>query len=107
VLLSIPLSIVQAALGADIEVPTLDGKVKYTVPEGTQTGSVFRLRGKGIPSLRGGARGDQFVTVHVETPVGLTYEQKEILRQFGATTSSMQTSSDASKRDGKKRKRGK
>jgi molecular chaperone DnaJ len=108
VLLSIPLSIVQAALGAEIEVPTLDGKVKYTVPEGTQTGSVFRLRGKGIPSLRGGARGDQFVTVHVETPVGLTPEQKELLRQFGQSASSGYAApSDTSKRDGKKRKRGK
>ncbi|MDR2665194.1 MAG: molecular chaperone DnaJ [Oscillospiraceae bacterium] len=110
VLLSIPLSFVQAALGAEIEVPTLDGKVKYAVPEGTQTGSVFRLRGKGIPNLRGGSRGDQFVTVRVETPVSLTPEQKEILRQFDRAASSGTPHSDppdTSKRDGKKRKRGK
>ena len=63
VLYELPISIVQASLGAEVEVPTLDGKVKYTVPEGTQSGTVFRLRGKGIPYLRGGGRGDQFITV--------------------------------------------
>ena len=78
-----PISIVQASLGAEVEVPTLDGKVKYTVPEGTQSGTVFRLRGKGIPYLRGGGRGDQFITVKVKTPKGLTNEQKELLRKLG------------------------
>ena len=82
VLLSMPISFVQAALGADVEVPTLDGKVKYSIPPGTQTGSVFRLRGKGIPSLRGSARGDQFVTVNVSVPTKLTSEQKDLLQQF-------------------------
>jgi molecular chaperone DnaJ len=86
VLLDMPLSFAQVALGADIEVPTLDGKVKYAVPAGTQTGAVFRLRGKGIPSVRGSARGDQFVTVRVVTPTKLTDEQKELLRQFAGTT---------------------
>ena len=85
VLYELPISIVQAALGAEIEVPTLDGKVKYTVPEGTQTGTVFRLRGKGIPYLRGGGRGDQFVTVKVVTPKNLSHEQKELLRKLGET----------------------
>lgn len=82
VLYNMNITIVQAALGAEIEVPTLDGKVKYTVPEGTQSGAVFRLRGKGITNLRGGGRGDQFVTVRVEIPTGLSHEQKELLRKF-------------------------
>ena len=85
VLVEIPVSFVQAALGAEIEVPTLDGKVKYSVPEGTQTGTVFRLRGKGIQNLRGSGRGDQFVTVTVVVPKGLSDEQKEILRKFAET----------------------
>ena len=83
VLYELPISIVQASLGAEVEVPTLDGKVKYTVPEGTQSGTVFRLRGKGIPYLRGGGRGDQFITVRVETPKNLSHEQKELLRKLG------------------------
>lgn len=77
-----PISFVQAALGAEVQVPTLDGKVKYSIPEGTQNGDVFRLRGKGIPYLRGNGRGDQFVTVSVVTPTHLSEEQKELLRQF-------------------------
>jgi len=85
VLFEQPISIVQAALGAELEVPTLDGKVKLTVPEGTQTDAVFRLKGKGIPFLRGGGRGDQFVTVRVVTPKGLNPDQKELLRKLGDT----------------------
>lgn len=77
-----PITFVQAALGAEIEVPTLDGKVKYTIPEGTQTGSVFRLRGKGIPFLRGNGRGDQYVKVNIEVPKKLSEKQKELLREF-------------------------
>jgi len=87
VLYDMSISIVQAALGAEVEVPTLDGKVKYNIPEGTQTGTVFRLRGKGVTNLRGGGRGDQFVTVKVEIPTGLTGEQKDLLRKFGETMS--------------------
>ncbi|MCL1828771.1 MAG: molecular chaperone DnaJ [Oscillospiraceae bacterium] len=82
VLFSMPISFTQAALGAELEVPTLDGNVKYTLPEGTQTGSVFRLKGKGIPSLRGGGRGDQFITVNIEIPKTLTARQKELLLEF-------------------------
>lgn len=82
VLLTMPISFVQAALGAEIEVPTLDGKVKYSIPVGTQTGTVFRLRGKGIQSLRGSSRGDQFVTVSVAVPTTLSTEQKELLQKF-------------------------
>ena len=85
VLLEQELSFVQAALGAEIEVPTLDGNVKLNIPEGTQTGSVFRLRGKGIPLLRGGGRGDQFVTVNIVVPKGLNSTQKERLREFAAS----------------------
>ena len=83
VLYELPISFTQAALGAQVEVPTLDGPVKYTIPEGTQTGSVFRLRGTGIPYLRGSGRGDQYITVTVTTPKNLTEKQKELLRQLG------------------------
>ncbi|MCX7710422.1 MAG: molecular chaperone DnaJ [Clostridia bacterium] len=82
VLCDIPITFVQAALGSELEVPTLDGKVKYTIPEGTQTGSVFRLRGKGIPYLRGNGRGDQYVKVVVEVPKKLSESQKALLREF-------------------------
>ena len=77
-----PITFVQAALGDEIEVPTLDGKVKYKVPEGTQTGTVFRLREKGIPRLRGNSRGDQYVKVVVDVPKKLNESQKDILREF-------------------------
>ena len=85
VLLEQEISYAQAALGAEVEVPTLDGKVKLTIPEGTQPGAVFRMRGKGIPYLRGGGRGDQFVTVSIKVPKNLTGSQKELLRQFAAS----------------------
>ena len=71
-----------AALGADLAEPTLDGKVKLTIPEGTQPGAVFRLRGKGIPYLRGGGRGDQFVTVTISVPKGMNGAQKDALRAY-------------------------
>ena len=85
VLLEQEISYAQAALGAEVEVPTLDGKVKLSIPEGTQPGAVFRLRGKGIPYLRGSGRGDQFVTVTIRVPKNLTGSQKELLRQFAAS----------------------
>ena len=85
VLLDQDINFAQATLGAEIEVPTLDGKVKLTIPEGTQSGTTFRLRGKGIPYVRGNGRGDQFVTVNVRTPKNLTSSQKELLRQFAAS----------------------
>ncbi|MDO4989389.1 MAG: DnaJ C-terminal domain-containing protein, partial [Eubacteriales bacterium] len=85
VLLEQEISYAQAVLGAEVEVPTLDGKVKLTIPEGTQPGAVFRLRGKGIPYLRGSGRGDQFVSVTVKVPKNLTGSQKELLRQFAAS----------------------
>ena len=80
-----PITFTQAVLGAELEIPTIDGKVKYTIPEGTQTGTVFRLRGKGIPVLNGRGRGDQYVTVTIETPRNLNKDQKEALRKFGET----------------------
>ena len=79
------ISYAQATLGAEVEVPTLDGKVKLSIPEGTQPGTTFRMRGRGIPSLRGGGRGDQFVSVKLAVPRGLTGSQKELLRQFAAS----------------------
>lgn len=82
VLFEMPINIVQASLGAEVEVPTLDGKVKYKIPEGTQSGTVFRLKGKGIPHLNSSGRGDQFVSVKVETPRDLSSHQKDLLRQF-------------------------
>ena len=85
VLLEQEISYAQATLGAEVEVPTLDGKVKLTIPEGTQPGAVFRLRGKGIPFLRGSGRGDQFVSVTIKVPKNLTGSQKELLRQFAAS----------------------
>jgi len=78
-----PITFVEATLGAEIEVPTIDGKVKYNIPEGTQSETVFRLRGKGVPKLHGGgARGDQYVTIKVEIPKNLNEKQKDILRSF-------------------------
>jgi molecular chaperone DnaJ len=77
-----PITFAQAVLGAELEIPTIDGKVKYSIPEGTQTGTVFRLKGKGIPSLNGRGRGDQYVTVTLETPRGLNKAQKEALKNF-------------------------
>ena len=71
-----------AALGGEITVPSLDGESRITLPEGTQTGQVFRLRGKGIKNLRSGAKGDLFCRVYVETPVNLSAEQKKILKSF-------------------------
>ncbi len=80
-----PITFAQAVLGAELEIPTIDGKVKYSIPEGTQTGTVFRLKGKGIPVLNGRGRGDQYVTVTIETPRSLNREQKEALRKFSET----------------------
>lgn len=82
VLCEVPINIVQATLGAEIKVPTLDGQVTMKVPEGTQPGRVMRLKGKGIPSLRGGSRGDQLVRMKVVVPTRLTEKQKDALQKF-------------------------
>ena len=78
----VPVTFPQASLGADIEVPTLEGKVRMKIAAGTQSGTVFRLKGKGAPSLRGGGRGDQLVRVLIETPRKLTARQRELLEEF-------------------------
>ena len=85
VLCEVPITFAQAALGAEIQVPTLDGKVSFDLPEGTQTGTTFTLAGKGIPMVGRNRRGDQLFTVVVETPTKLTREQKELLRQLDDT----------------------
>ena len=82
VLCEAPITFPQAVLGAELEIPTIDGKVKYDIPEGTQSGTTFRLKGKGIPALNGRGRGDQYVTVYIETPRNLNREQKEALKKF-------------------------
>lgn len=78
----VPISFADAALGGELEVPTLDGRVKLKIPEGTQTGKLFRLRGKGVSPVRGGGPGDLLCKVAVETPVQLSKKQKELLREF-------------------------
>ena len=77
-----PITFSDAALGGELEVPTLEGRVKLKIPEGTQTGKLFRLRGKGVKPVRGGSVGDLLCRVVVETPVQLTKKQKELLQQF-------------------------
>ncbi|MBL9060317.1 MAG: molecular chaperone DnaJ [Mangrovicoccus sp.] len=79
----VPVSMTSAALGGEIEVPTIDGgRSRVKVPSGTQSGRQMRLRGKGMPALRGGMRGDMFIEMAVETPVNLTQRQKQLLREF-------------------------
>ncbi|MEM1175888.1 MAG: molecular chaperone DnaJ [Pseudomonadota bacterium] len=78
----VPVSFATAALGGDVELPTLDGTVSLKVPAGTQSGKVFRLRGKGVVTVRDPRKGDLFATLSVETPVNLTDEQKKVLREF-------------------------
>lgn len=82
----IPITYAQAVLGDEITVPTIDGKVSYTVPEGTQPGTTFRLRNKGITYVNGKGRGDQYVRVSIEVPTNLTGKQKDMLREFEAST---------------------
>ncbi len=78
----LPITFAQAALGDEVEVPTVHGKVQFTIPAGTQTGKVFRLKGKGAPNVHGYGKGDQHVQVRVITPTKLTDRQKELLREF-------------------------
>jgi molecular chaperone DnaJ len=81
---TIPVSVVQAALGAEIQVPGLNGDEKLKIPEGTQSGAVFRHKGKGMPDPRGGGKGDLYYHVRVLTPVKLTREQRKLMEQLGA-----------------------
>lgn len=85
VYVTVPLTYSQAVLGAQVVVPTIDGKVEYTVPDGTQSGTTFRLRGKGIQYVNGRGRGDQYVKVVLETPRKLTKAQREALKNFEDT----------------------
>lgn len=82
IFLELPITFAQAALGDEIEVPTVHGKVSFKIPSGTQTGKTFRLRGKGAPNVRGYGQGDQHVQVRVVTPTKLTSKQKDLLREF-------------------------
>ena len=82
ILCEIPVSFVTAALGGTIDVPTISGKVQLTIPPGTQSGKTFRLRGKGMPNVNGLGKGDQYVKVFLEIPVGITDEQKQLLKKF-------------------------
>jgi molecular chaperone DnaJ len=88
----VPISFVDAALGGELQVPTLDGRVSLKIPPETQTGKQFRLRGKGVDvsQVRGGGTGDLYCRIEVETPVNLTSKQKDLLRQFAEETSEKQ-----------------
>ncbi|TXJ07008.1 MAG: molecular chaperone DnaJ, partial [Acinetobacter sp.] len=83
--MDVPISIADAALGKDIEIPTLDGRVNLKVPEGTQTGKLFRLRGKGVKPVRSTMVGDLLCRVVVETPTNLTARQRELLKELQTT----------------------
>ena len=87
----VPISFITAALGGDIEVPTLEGRVTLKIPTETQTGKVFRLRGKGMQSVRGHGQGDLLCKVVVETPVNLSREQKDLLTQLQTSLESAKT----------------
>ena len=105
------ISFAQAALGADIMIRTVDGDISYSVKPGTQSGTRVRLKGKGVPDVRGRAgRGDQYVTLIVRTPVKLSSEAKELLEQFDAASDRSLSSSEdetkgASPETGKKKKK--
>jgi molecular chaperone DnaJ len=80
--LDVPISFANAALGGEIEVASMEGPVPLTLQPGTQSGSTYRLRGRGMPSIRGSSRGDQLVTVHVVVPTKLTKRERELLEAF-------------------------
>jgi len=82
ILCRIPVSITQAALGAAVEVPTVEGKESLKIPKGTQSGRIFRLKGKGVPHLKGLGRGDQVIQVLVKIPTNLSRKQEDLLREF-------------------------
>ncbi|MCQ5128064.1 molecular chaperone DnaJ [Butyricicoccus faecihominis] len=86
VICEIPISFTQAALGDTLQVPTIDGRIEYKIPEGTQTATVFRMKGKGIQNLNGRGRGDQYVRVNIEVPKNLSEKQKKLLREFEENT---------------------
>ncbi|MDN6549929.1 MAG: molecular chaperone DnaJ, partial [Enterobacterales bacterium] len=103
----VPINFAMAALGGEIEVPTLDGRVKLKIPAETQTGKMFRMRGKGVKSVRGGSQGDLLCRVVVETPVNLNEKQKQLLREleesFGDSSSANNSPRSKSFLDGVKK----
>ncbi|MCP5162695.1 MAG: molecular chaperone DnaJ [Hahellaceae bacterium] len=94
----VPITFVDAALGGEMEVPTLDGRVKLKIPAETQTGKLFRLRGKGVVPVRGGAPGDLLCRVIIETPINLTKRQKDLLKEFQETLDSGKSGEHAPKK---------
>ncbi|MFZ5946028.1 MAG: molecular chaperone DnaJ [Bacillota bacterium] len=96
----LPINFVQAALGAELEIPTLEGKVKFRIPEGVQTDTVFRLKDKGIKNVQGYGKGDMHVKVKVVTPQKLTLEQKELLNKFALSLKDEQQEVDSEKEKG-------
>ncbi len=91
--MQLPLSFVTAALGGEVSVPTVDGSVEMKIPAGTQSGKIFRLKGKGMPSLRGGYKGEQYVNVMLQVPKKLSAEQRSLLEQFAQTNGDKVSSS--------------
>jgi molecular chaperone DnaJ len=85
ILYKLPINFAQAALGAEIEVPTLDGNAKLKIPAGSQTGTAFRLKGKGIPHLHRNGRGDQLVKLLIVTPDSLTKHQRQLFQELADT----------------------
>ena len=88
VLLDLNINIAQATLGADVEIPTVDGPTMLKIPNGTQPGKILRLRGKGIPKLRGNGRGDQLVVINVEVPVNVNNDQRQLFEQLAESLGS-------------------
>lgn len=88
IILDLDINVAQAALGADVDVPTVDGPAKLRIPPGTQPGKVLRMKGKGVPHLRGNGRGDQLVVVNVEIPTRLTSEQRHLFEQLAKSLGS-------------------
>lgn len=88
ILLDLNINIAQASLGAEVEIPTIDGNTHLVIPAGTQPGKTFTLKGKGVPHLRGGGRGDQMVIINVEVPTKLTAEQRVLMEQLSRTLGS-------------------
>lgn len=80
-----PITFTQAALGSELDIPTLDGATKYTIPEGTQPGTTFKIKDEGIQHLNASGKGDMFIKVNIEVPRRMNEEQKELLRQFDST----------------------
>jgi molecular chaperone DnaJ len=97
--LELPVTFPQAALGAEVDVPTIDGTEHISIPEGTQTGTIVKLRGKGVPRLSGGGRGDQLVLVNVVTPSKLTKEQRALLEKLSSITPPIRLGERTSEKD--------